>query len=132
MLTVEIHAALAGTHLAGEAEVPTQVAGDPGAGTTGERQRHATPMVTSASICSVTRMLPSSAAIELPARAVTISAVNTGAISRVSEMATSEPTMPSAPNCRRLCVVCSASTMPLKIPVRATMKIEPTPTKSMA
>jgi len=42
-------------------------------------------MVTSASICSVTRMLPSSAAIALPARAATINAENTGAISSISE-----------------------------------------------
>ena len=47
-----------------------------------------TAMVTSASICSVMRMLPSSAAIALPARAATMSAANTGAISRVSETAT--------------------------------------------
>ena len=52
-----------------------------------------TPIVVSASICSVTRMLPSSAAIALPARAVTIRAVNTGLISRVREIATTEPTI---------------------------------------
>ena len=47
-----------------------------------------TAIVTSASICSVMRMLPSSAAVALPARAATINAANTGAISRVSETAT--------------------------------------------
>ena len=53
-------------------------------------------MVVMASICSVTRMLPSSAAIELPARAVTMMAEKTGASSRVRETATSPPTRPSA------------------------------------
>ncbi len=91
-----------------------------------------TPIVTSASICSVTRMLPSSAAIALPARAVTISAVKTGLISRVSEMATTDPTTPCAPNVRRLCTVCRASTMPLNTPVSETMKIDCTPMKSIA
>ena len=38
-----------------------------------------------ASICSVLRMLPSSAAQALPARAVTMSPVKTGLISRVSD-----------------------------------------------
>jgi hypothetical protein len=89
-------------------------------------------MVTSASICSVTRMLPISAAIALPARAVTISALNTGAISRAIEIATIAPTLPSALNCRRLLTVCSDNTMPLNIPVSDTMKTDCTPMKSMA
>ena len=83
-----------------------------------------TPMVVSASICSVTRMLPSSAAIALPARAVTIRAVNTGLISRVSEIATTEPTTPSAPKSRSPLTVCKANTMPLKVPVSMMMKID--------
>ncbi len=81
-------------------------------------------MVAIASICSVTRMLPSSAAIALPARAVTMIALNTGAISRVSETATTPPTRPSALKARSAAVVWSARTMPLKVPVSATMKID--------
>ena len=45
----------------------------------------------SASICSVTRMVPSSAAMALPTRPVTISAVRTGASSRVRDRATTLP-----------------------------------------
>ncbi len=45
-----------------------------------------------ASICSVTRMLPISAAIALPTRPETIRADSTGASSRVSESATTAPT----------------------------------------
>ena len=54
-----------------------------------------------ASICSVTRMLPSSLAIVLPARAVTTTAASTGASSRASASATTPPTIPSAENCRK-------------------------------
>ena len=50
-----------------------------------------------ASICSVTAMLPMVAAMAEPARAVTISAVSTGASSRVRLSATSEPTRFSLP-----------------------------------
>jgi hypothetical protein len=55
-----------------------------------------TPIVAIASICSVTRMLPSSAAIALPARAVSMIPANTGATSRASDTATMPPTRPSA------------------------------------
>ena len=51
----------------------------------------------SASICSVTFMLPIVAAMAEPARAVTMRAVSTGASSRVRLSATSEPTRFSLP-----------------------------------
>jgi len=51
-----------------------------------------------ASICSVTRMFPSSLAMVLPARAVTTTEASTGASSRASASATTPPTMPSAEN----------------------------------
>ncbi len=54
------------------------------------------PSAVSASICSVTRIVPSSAAIALPTRPVTMRAVRTGASSRVSERATTLPTRFSA------------------------------------
>ncbi len=54
-----------------------------------------------ASICSVTRIVPSSVEIALPARPVTMSAVKTGDSSRASEKAIEPPTYPSAANCFR-------------------------------
>ena len=51
-----------------------------------------TAKVVSASICSVMRIEPSSVAMPEPARAVIISAVNTGASSCASEMPTVAPT----------------------------------------
>ena len=51
-----------------------------------------TARVARASICSVMRIEPSSVAIADPARPETISAVSTGAISRVRVSETAEPT----------------------------------------
>ena len=51
-----------------------------------------------ASICSVTFMVPSCAAMAEPARAATMIEVNIGPSSRVVERATTVPTMLSAPN----------------------------------
>jgi len=48
--------------------------------------------VTSASICSVTFIVPSSAAIDAPTRPETMSPANTGPSSRVIESATTVPT----------------------------------------
>ena len=50
-----------------------------------------TAMVSMASICSVTRMVPSSVVMALPARPVTMSAVNTGESSRASAKAVEPP-----------------------------------------
>ena len=52
------------------------------------------PSARMASICSVTAMEPSSAAMPEPARAATMMAVSTGAISRESVSATTPPTLP--------------------------------------
>ena len=54
--------------------------------------------VTSASICSVTFIVPISAAMELATRAATISPPSTGPSSRVIPMATMEGTTVSALN----------------------------------
>ena len=59
-----------------------------------------TAMAVRASICSVTRMVPSSVATPEPARPDTRSEVSTGDSSRVSDSATVEPTRASAPNSR--------------------------------
>ena len=71
-----------------------------------------TPIVVMASICSVTRMFPSSLAIVLPARAVTTTAASTGASSRASASATTPPTMPSAENWRKPTMVLTVKAMP--------------------
>ncbi len=89
-----------------------------------------TAMVESASICSVTFMVPSSVAIAEPARPVTISAVKTGASSRQSEITTVAPTSDSALNFANANEDCSANTRPAKVPVRSTMNSEPTPMNS--
>ena len=53
-------------------------------------------MTESASICSLTRMEPSSVAMLEPTRAVTIKPAKTGASSRARASATVEPTSPCA------------------------------------
>lgn len=60
-----------------------------------------TAIVSRASICSDARMLPSSAAMPEPARAATMMAVSTGAISRERVSETTPPTMFSAPKRRK-------------------------------
>ena len=54
--------------------------------------------VVSASICSVTRMVPSSAAMDAPALPATMRPVSTGPSSRVMESETTVPISVSAPN----------------------------------
>ena len=58
--------------------------------------------------------------------------VNTGASSRVSASATVEPTNDSAWNWRNADTDCSEKTIPTNVPTSATMRSEPTPTKSIA
>ena len=65
-----------------------------------------------------------------PARAVTMSAVSTGASSRVRLSATSEPTRFSLPKRTSTLYPCSASTSPVKIADSATTPIERAPMKS--
>ena len=48
-------------------------------------------MASSASICSVTRMVPSSAAMDEPTRPPTMSAVSTGPSSMMTERRITEP-----------------------------------------
>ena len=89
-----------------------------------------TPMARMASICSVTFMEPSSLAMPLELRPATIRPVSTGPSSRTMESETSLPVSDSEPNCCSVLEVCSASTAPVKKPVRITMGSEPTPIES--
>src|SRR5580658_3893268 len=91
-----------------------------------------TPIVVMASICSVTRMLPSSLAIVLPALAVTTTAASTGASSRARASATTPPTIPSAENCRKPTMMLTVNAIPVKRPTSTTMNVDPEPTKSTA
>jgi hypothetical protein len=89
-----------------------------------------TAIVSSASTCSVTRIVPSSVHIAEQARIVTIRPVKTGASSRVIVSATVGPTMLSALKSWNARADWWANTIPEKVPVRQTIRIEPTPTKS--
>jgi hypothetical protein len=81
----------------------------------------------SASICSVTRIVPSSAAMPEPTRPETISPVSTGPSSRQIESATIVPTRSCALKRLKPVVVCSARTAPVKIAVISTIGSELTP-----
>jgi hypothetical protein len=76
--------------------------------------------VDSASICSVTRMVPSSAAMAAETRPATMSPASTGPSSRVMPRATIEATMLSALKRLPPIQICSASTPPVKKAVRPT------------
>ncbi len=76
--------------------------------------------VVSASICSVTRMVPSSAAMAAPTRPATIRPASTGPSSRVSETTTMVGMALSAWKREKPVKLCSASTMPVKTAVRPT------------
>ena len=76
--------------------------------------------VVSASICSVTRMVPSSAAIEEETRPATISPPSTGPSSRTMPMATIEGTTVPALKRSPPDQICSASAAPVKSAVRPT------------
>ena len=76
--------------------------------------------VVSASIWSVTRMVPSSAAMAAPTRPATIRPASTGPSSRVMDSTTRLATALSALKRDRPVADCSASTMPVKIAVSAT------------
>ena len=86
------------------------------------------PKLTSASICSVMRIEPISAAIPAPARAESISAVNTGASSRASDTPTRPPTETSWRNIFSAASADSAATAPEKKPTSATIGIDSNPT----
>src|SRR5690606_22457528 len=89
-------------------------------------------MVASASICSETRMVPSSVAIAEPARPVTISAVSTGANSRAMESAIVAPTSVSALKREKASETCREKTAPAKKAVSTTTESDPKPIASMA
>ncbi len=76
--------------------------------------------VESASIWSVTRMVPISAAMAAPMRPATISPAITGPSSRVTDSTTTVATALSAEKRAKPVCVCSASTMPVKIAVKPT------------
>ena len=76
--------------------------------------------VTSASICSVTFIVPISAAIDAPTRPATISPPSTGPNSRTMAMATTEGTTASAENRAPPSKICKASAPPVKSAVRPT------------
>jgi hypothetical protein len=80
----------------------------------------------------VTRIVPSSVAMPLPARPVTMRPVSTGDSSLASESATVEPTRLSALKRRNALAPWSAKTAPVNRPVSSTMKRLPTPTNSIA
>jgi hypothetical protein len=80
--------------------------------------------VVSASIWSVTRMVPISAAMAAPMRPATISPASTGPSSRVTESTTTEAIAPSALKRAKPVKLCSASTMPVKSAVSATTASE--------
>ncbi len=90
-----------------------------------------TAIVTRASICSVTRMVPSSVAMALPALPVTMRPVSTGPSSLAMLRATVGPTRLSAPNLFRALKLWRARTMPVNEPVRITTKRLWTPTNSI-
>ena len=70
--------------------------------------------------------------IVLPARAVTTTAVSTGASSRARARATTPPTIPSAENCRNATIELRVNAMPVKRPTSPTMKVDPAPMNSKA
>ena len=76
--------------------------------------------VASASIWSVTRMVPSSAAIAAPTRPATIRPASTGPSSRTTESTTMEDTALSALKRENPVKDCSAITMPENTAVNAT------------
>ena len=88
------------------------------------------PSARMASICSVTTIDPSSLAMPDEFRPATMRLVSTGPSSRTMEVDTSCPTSVIDPNRCKVFDVCSASTAPVKKPVRTTMGSEPTPMKS--
>ena len=84
-------------------------------------------MTVSASICSVMRMMPSSAVSAEPARPVTMRAERTGPSSRMIVSATAGPRNASEPKRDSVKKICSPSTMPVKAPVSRMISSERKP-----
>ena len=78
------------------------------------------PRAERASICSVTRIVPSSAAIDEPTRPASIVAARTGPSSLTSEMLMTEPSRDSIPIAANWLCAWTARTMPMNVPVIAT------------
>ena len=89
-----------------------------------------TPRARIASICSVTTIEPSSLAMELALRPLTITPVRIGPSSRIMVSETNCPVMAVAPKAESVAADCSASTPPVASPVSITMDSEPTPMMS--
>ena len=89
------------------------------------------PSVLSASICSVTRIEPSWAAMPEPTLPATIRPARTGPSSRTIDPAISFPMSAVCPRAASCTELCNASTMPVKNPVRSTIPREPTPITSI-
>src|SRR5512146_1471567 len=87
--------------------------------------------VTSASICSVTFMVPSSAAMAAPTRPETMSPANTGPSSRVMERATTDPTKLVAWKRWNPDQLWRARTIPVNVAVTRTTGRERIPTSSI-
>ena len=79
-----------------------------------------TPDASMASICSVTRMEPSSAPIPAPTRPLAIRPVMIGPVSLIREKTITAGNRDLAPNRLRLSRVCSDRTTPVAAPASAT------------
>ena len=88
------------------------------------------PSARNALIWSVTVIEPSSAAMPELTRPTSMSAVSTGPSSLIIDALTRRPTNGRAPNWSSVKPDCSASTAPVKRPVRMTTVIDPMPMAS--
>ena len=88
-------------------------------------------MTSSASISSDTFIVPISAATAEPLRPMTITAINTGPISRSSVSITRSGMYISAPRLSRECAACIASVTPTLKAVNATIGAARTPMKTI-
>ncbi len=88
------------------------------------------PIERSASICSVTTIEPSSAAIAAPTRPATTTAVSIGPSSRTEAYATAPPTKLAKPYATACCADSSEITMPVKSDVSMTMTSDCTPSSA--
>src|SRR3984885_500642 len=82
-----------------------------------------------ASICSVTTIEPSSAAMAAPVRPATTTAESIGPSSRAVVNATTPPTRLPTPNCTAWTALSSENTMPVNSDVRMTIETDCTPSR---
>ena len=75
----------------------------------------------------MTRIVPSSADIDEPTRPASIVAASTGPSSLTSEMLMTEPSRVASPIIANWLCACTASTMPMNVPVIATTGTLETP-----